>query len=501
MARLQQDVLSRQAQQAFAAGDMRKAWSICQQLLRHDKRNAEALIMQGQIALAQNQFDLAAEQVLKAVTQRPQDPRPPLLLAVIRIHQGRYDEAVARCDKVLRRHPGHPRAIGVKAEAFEKSGQRDKARAVLRPLIEGGRETPEQAMVQARLELHDGDDEAVIELTTNHIRQAEAGGQQLPNLYFLLGRALEHAQRFDEAFDAYERGNKAQTADFDADTWRQQADPLIEAFTPQRFSGVPRASHGSELPVFVLGMPRSGSTLVEAILDAHPDVAGAGEFPAMEEIARSISGDIGSSLPYPACMEDLDQDDVNTIAGAYLDRLRGTDDAADRIVDKYLNNYLHLGLLAILFPQARIIHCRRHPLDTCLSCFQTPLWPTVHPYATDLEHLGVAYVTYEQLMRHWRDVLEIPLLEIRYEALVADQQGMTRRLLEFCGLDFDERCLRYYEVGGAVQTASYDQVNRPIYSSSVGRYRNFEKRLGPLKGALAEGGWTEAALERAATAG
>ncbi|MHC4082082.1 MAG: tetratricopeptide repeat protein, partial [Planctomycetota bacterium] len=108
MARLQQDVLSRQAQQAFAAGDMRKAWSICQQLLRHDKRNAEALIMQGQIALAQNQFDLAAEQVLKAVTQRPQDPRPPLLLAVIRIHQGRYDEAVARCDKVLRRHPRHP---------------------------------------------------------------------------------------------------------------------------------------------------------------------------------------------------------------------------------------------------------------------------------------------------------------------------------------------------------------------------------------------------------
>jgi tetratricopeptide (TPR) repeat protein len=493
MGRLQQDVLLRQAQQAYAAGDMGKAWTLSGQLLQNNNNSAEALIMQGQVALAQNHFDLADEQVLKAASLRPNDPRPHLLLAAIRSHQGRYDEAVARCDKVLRRHPDNPQALAGKADAYEKWGQRDKARAVLRPLIEGGGETTQQAIIQAQLDLHDRNDEAVIDLTAKHIRQTAAGGREFPHLHFLQGRALERAKRFNEAFAAYEQGNASLGADFDADAWHARIDGLIETFAPDRFASVPRAAHGSELPIFVLGMPRSGSTLVETILAAHPDVAGAGEFPAMEEIVHSIGSDIGSNLPYPACIEDLDQADVDTIAGRYLDRLRGADDEASRIADKYLNNYLHLGLLSILFPQARIIQCRRHALDTCFSCFQTPLWATVHPYATDLANLGVVFLAYERIMRHWRDTLEIPMLEVQYEALVADQEATTRRLLEFCGLDFDERCLRYYEVRGPVQTASYDQVNRPIYSSSVGRHKNFESHLGPLTQVLAAGGWTEEA--------
>ena len=154
MGRLQQDVLLRQAQQAYAAGDMRKAWALSEQLLLNDKNNAEALIMQGQVALAQNHFDLAAEHVLKAASLRPSDPRPQLLLADIRIHQGRYDEAVARCDKVLRRQPDNPQALAGKAEAYEKSGQRDKARAVLRPLIDSRAPSwtsPETVVLELRM--------------------------------------------------------------------------------------------------------------------------------------------------------------------------------------------------------------------------------------------------------------------------------------------------------------------------------------------------------------
>jgi len=417
MERLQQDVLLRQVQQAYAASDMRKAWNLSEQLLRIDKNNAMALIMQGQVALAQNHFDLAAEQVLKAASLRPSDPRPHLLLADIRIHQGRYDEAVARCDKVLRRHPDNPQALAGKADAYEKWGHRDKARAVLRPLIEGGGETTPQAVIQARLDLHDHNDEAVIDLTAKHLRQTAAGGQKFPHLHFLQGRALERAKRFDAAFAAYEQGNASLDADFDADAWHAQIDGFIETFAPDRFADVPRAAHGSELPIFVLGMPRSGSTLVETILGAHPDVAGAGEFPAMEEIVYSIGSDIGSNLPYPACIEDLDQADVDTIAGKYLDRLRGTDDEASRITDKYLSNYLHIGLLAILFPQARIIHCRRHALDICFSCFQTPLWATVHPYATDLANLGVVFLAYERIMRHWRPRGRVPGLRADHASL------------------------------------------------------------------------------------
>ena len=176
--------------------------------------------------------------------------------------------------------------------------------------------------------------------------------------------------------------------------------------------------------------------------------------------------------------------DVDTAAGRYLQRLREAGDGAQRIIDKYLNNYLHLGMLAVLFPEARVIHCRRHPLDTCLSCFMTPLPAATHPYAYDLAGMGVVYVAYERLMAHWRDGLGIPMHEIRYEALVADQEAQTRQLLDFCGLEFDERCLRFYEGDRVVLTASYDQVNRPVYRTSVRRADRFSKHLEPLHTAL-----------------
>jgi tetratricopeptide (TPR) repeat protein len=500
MARLQDDVLWNRAQQAYTANDMPTASRCCEQLLQRNKKNADALMMLGRIAMDQNRLEAAAAHVLQAIAIRPRDPLVQTLLAQIRIYQGRFDDAVTRCDKALRRDPKYAPAATVKADAYERSGQREKARAVMKPFIADGRVTLGQAIMQARLDLHDGNYEAVIDLANPIVKQAQ-GASSAVHLSVLLGQALERTHRFDEAFASYEQANAAMTAHFDSEEWQQTADDLIESYTPERFAALPRASHGSQLPVFVLGMPRSGSTLVEAILAAHPDVGAAGEFPVMQEIIGSFSLKIGSNLPYPACIEDLDQTDVDTLAETYLGQLRRTNDGAKHIVDKFLNNYIHAGMLAILFPQARIIHCQRHPLDICLSCFQTPLFPTLVPYSTDLRNLGIAFLVYERIMAHWNDALGIPMFDARYEAMVADQEGMTRRMLDFCGLEFNERCLRYYKGGAPALTASYDQVNRPIYSSSVGRYRNFEKHLGPLKEVLAEGGWTEEAFERAATAG
>ncbi|MHC4140916.1 MAG: tetratricopeptide repeat-containing sulfotransferase family protein [Planctomycetota bacterium] len=501
MGKLQIDVLLQRARRAFAAGELDEARDLLEQLLLRDGNHARAVAMLGQIAFAQNRFEKAASYMLRAAALRPKEPLTHIFLGEIRTFQGRFDEAAAEYDKVLRWHPQDQRAIAGKADACERSGQRDKARALLQPIVERGRETAQQAIIQARLDLHDRNYDAVIGLVNRHLERGDAEDHIVRGLCQHLGQALERTNRFDKAFAAYKRSNRAVPAPFDLESWVQETDDSIKSFSPQRLAALPRASHGSQLPVFVLGMPRSGSTLVETILDAHPDVAAAGELTAIQESINSISLDIGSTLPYPACIDDLDQNDVDTMAGTYLDRLRRTDDQAQRIVDKYLNNYLHIGMLAILFPRALIIHCRRHPLDTCLSCFVTTLLPAAHPYASDLGHVGAVYVAYERLMAHWRDALEIPMLDMPYEALVADPEGMTRRLLDFCGLAWDDRCLRFYEGDRVVLTASYDQVNRPIYSSSVGRYRNFEKHLGPLKEALAEGGWTEEAFERAATAG
>jgi tetratricopeptide (TPR) repeat protein len=500
MGKLNTDIVLQRARQAFVGGQMEQARGLCEQILVRDKNNANAVAILGQVAFAQNRFDDAATHMLRAAVLMPRDPLAYLVLGEIRTFQGRYDEAINQYDEALRCAPEHPVAIAGKADTYEKSGRADRARALLAPIVDEGRETAQQAVIQARLDLRDKRYDAVIDLVRRHLDRGDAEGYILWNLYQHLGQALERTGRFDEAFDAYARGNGTVPAHFDPDSWVEAVDGIIDSFSPQRFAAVPRAAHGSRQPIFVLGTPRSGSTLVETILDAHPEVAGAGELSAMQELINSISLDIGSNLPYPTCIEDLDQNDVDTIAGKYLDRLRGAGGAAKSIVDKYLNNYLHVGMLAVLFPEARIIHCCRHPLDTCFSCFVTTLLPATHPYACDLGHMGAVYVAYERLMAHWRDVLKIPMLEVRYEALVADQEQLTREMLEHCGLDWDDRCLRFYEGSRPVLTASYDQVNRPIYSSSVGRYRNFEKHLGPLRTALAEGGWTKEALERAAAA-
>jgi tetratricopeptide (TPR) repeat protein len=491
MGSLNIDVVLQRARHAYAANKLAQARHFADQVLARRKDHVGALALLGRIALAEDKLGEATSHLLRAIELHPNEAPLHLVLGEIRTFQGRFDEAVAEFDAVLRSNPGDPGATARKADAYERWGRRDKARALLEPAVAAGNEGVQQAIVQTRLDLHEKNYEAVVRRARRHLEAGEAKGFARWHLEHNLGRALEHLRRFDEAFAAYQRGNEAVPAAFDPDAWAQAVDELIESFSPQRFAAVPRAAHGSQLPVFVLGMPRSGSTLIEAIISAHPEAAAGGELPHVQLLINSISLDIGSSLPYPACIEDLEQADVDTIAGRYLDRLRECDARASRIVDKYLTNFKHVGMLAVLFPRARIIHCRRQPLDTCLSCFRTPLAPATHPYAQDLAHLGAAYVGYERLMNHWRDGLGIPMLEVRYGDLVSDPRHHIRRIIDFCGLDWDDRCLRFYEADRAVLTASYDQVNRPIYTSAKGRHRDFDRHLGPLKAALAEGGSTE----------
>ncbi|MHC4828519.1 MAG: tetratricopeptide repeat-containing sulfotransferase family protein, partial [Planctomycetota bacterium] len=338
MGKLHTDILLQRARQAFTAGQMDQARSLCEQLLRHDKNNANAVAILGQVAFTQHRLEDAATHMLRAAALKPKDPLAYLVLGEIRTFQGRYDEAISQYDEALRWDPQHPMAIAGKADTYEKSGRNDKARALLQPLVEQGRETAQQAVIQARLDLHDRNFDAVVDLVERHLERGDAEGYILWNLYQHLGQALERSKRFDEAFAAYERGNGTVPTYFDPESWGEAIDGIIESFSSQRFANVPRASHGSGDPIFVLGMPRSGSTLVETILDAHPAIAGAGELTAMQELINSITLDIGSNLPYPVCIEDLDQNDVDTIAGKYLDRLRAAGSGAKAIVDKYLNN-------------------------------------------------------------------------------------------------------------------------------------------------------------------
>ncbi len=271
---------------------------------------------------------------------------------------------------------------------------------------------------------------------------------------------------------------------FDPEKTRHGISRKIAFFSRERLARLPRASNESELPVFIVGMPRSGTSLVEQILACHPAVFGAGELRDISRLADSLKAASAPDAEGPEDLAVLDEDSLDDAAAQHLDRLHALGGAAARVTDKMPYNFNNLGLISLLFPRARVIHCVRDPLDTCLSCyFQNFARGNFHSF--DLRHVGLFYTQYQRLMRHWRAVLDIPVLDVHYEEHVAEPERVCREMLAFLDLEWDRACLRFHESKRVVKTASRDQVRRPIYTRSAGRWRHYDAYLGPLKEALA----------------
>ena len=202
----------------------------------------------------------------------------------------------------------------------------------------------------------------------------------------------------------------------------------------------------------------------------------------INQYANGLQARLGADAPYPSCLGAVTPAALDEMASEYLDRLHVMDQAAVRVTDKMPHNFLHLGMIAMIFPRTRVIHVVRDPMDTCLSIYFQP-FNELHAYACDLADIGY-YYAYEKLMAHWRRALDVPIFEIRYEDLVADPDQWIPRLVEFCGVEWDDRCMRFYDTDRAVNTPSYEQVRQPLYARSVGRWRHYEKQLEPLRTAL-----------------
>ena len=488
MANFQEHILRKQAAASLASGNLAQAESTCRQILSRRKNDLTALQVMGVIAFERGQFADAASYLRKCLTQQPKDPMLHCNLAKAWAGQGCLDRAIASFDKALRLDKAHADAVSGKADLLERRGDYDKARNLLAPLVAAGNEVASMAIVFAKLQQRAGRPNDAIALVQRHLDKPDLGSSTRRQLLFVLAKAFETAGQFDRAFEAYTQGNSVDARPFDAHVYAQKIEHLISTFSAQNLATLPRAADRSELPIFVVGMPRTGSTLVERIIDRHPKAHGAGEIAVMAEMVGSLMFELDSYSPYPDCIADLTQEAADRLGRAYLDQLRRTGRGAVRVVDKALRNYENLGLISRLVPGARVIDCRRDPLDTCLSCYMQTLAPRKHPYASDLRNLGLVYRQYERLMRHWQDVLDLPMMTVSYEKLVADQEGVSRAILDFAGLEWDDQCLRFYESQRDVMTLSYDQVRRPIYNTSVGRHHHFEAHLGPLKEALAEGG-------------
>jgi tetratricopeptide (TPR) repeat protein len=447
--------------------------------------------------------------------------RPPYLDALVNRantlkQMNRLEEAVAGYESVLRLKPDHAEALANRGDALRDLRRRDEAAASYRKAValkpdyaaawcglaqvdaESGRlRAAEDNYRQA----HRLDPHAVAPLYG--IAQAvkfESGDPLIPKFKELLSREdltnddrakLHHAyakvcndlRQHVEAFDNFLRGKKLLRSSFDPARHAATYAGMKKLFTRDFLAAREGFGLGDARPVFVVGMPRSGTTLVEQVLASHHSVAGLGELPHMARIADVLGGGLSVPADYFAGLSRLDAPGAARFAAEYLGAYRGCPPEALRIIDKLPHNFERLGLIALLFPKARIIHCRRDPLDTCVSIFMQSYIGT-HEYAYDLSMLSRYYREYEALMAHWREVLPLPIFECSYEDMVRSFEPTTRALLDFLGLDWDPACLDYHQRGGDVSTASLWQVRQPLYDTSMHRWRRYEKHLGPLKAGL-----------------
>jgi tetratricopeptide (TPR) repeat protein len=306
-------------------------------------------------------------------------------------------------------------------------------------------------------------------------------------LQFALGKCFDDIGDYDRAFPHFIEGCKLvrATLRYDAGQVSQYFNDIARVFDRAAIERLRGGGNASGLPIFVLGMPRSGTTLTEQIIASHPDVYGGGELPDFPEMTRYDIA--GTGVIFPHNMLALDQRGLAILAEKYLAALRRHAPSSRHITDKTPANFCAIGLIHVMLPNAKIIHVNRNPVDTCLSCYTQLFMHGAQIQTYDLAELGQYYVDYARLMEHWRSVLpEGAFLDVRYEDIVADLEGQARRMIDFCGLDWNDACINFQQSKHSVRTASVAQVRQPIYKSSVERWRSYEKFLGPLLDALGD---------------
>ena len=433
--------------------------------------NNLGIVLQGLGRLAE------AETVLRqAVSAKPEHARAHVNLGNVLLDQGRVGEALESLEHAGVLDPANAKAAYNLGVALQYAGRMDRAAGAFRRAVA----------------LRPGYADAHYALARQGAADAEAIGQALAEagkgkdrstLLFALANALERQGDIDGAFAALAEANTLHRAGLSFDIAAEEARlaAIARTFDPALFQRLRGAGDASARPIFVLGMPRSGTTLVEQILSANHEVEGLGEIDVLGRIAAGVRQADGAL--FPAWAADLATDDCRKLGHSYLSGLPPTPGKA-RVTDKAIANLHYVGLIHLILPNAPIVHVTRDPRDVGLSCFSTRFTAGLE-YAYDLAEFARYWRACDSLMAHWRQVLPAGrVLEIAYEDLVADLDGAVRRLIAHCGLTWDAASLDFHASGRTVKTASLAQVRRPIHADSVGRWRRFERHLQPLVAAL-----------------
>jgi tetratricopeptide (TPR) repeat protein len=389
----------------------------------------------------------AEKYLLEALRRKPDSARAHDILGTVLMQLGRLDQAESSFREAIRLDPAHATAL-TQLATMRAGRLPDEDRLRIEHLLESG------AKPEARPGLlfglaHVCDGKGDYAAAARHLREANA-------------LALAAARKRGKAYEPAEHG--------------RFVDDLLAACTPEFFRRPPGST--SRVPVLVFGLPRSGTTLVEQILASHPAIHGAGELPIAGRTLASLPSLLHERANPWQCAALLDEPTTRRLAESWLRELSELGGSKPHIVDKMPDNYLQLGLIALLFPNARLIHCRRDLRDIAVSCWLTSFRKI--PWANDPRHIAGRFASYRTVMDHWLKVLPVPMLEVNYEQTVDDVEATARKLIDWCGLDWDPACLSFHETKRTVRTASAAQVRQPIYRRAVARWKNYERELGPL---------------------
>lgn len=415
----------------------------------------------------------------QALNIKPDQPAAQAGLGAALDALGRYEEAETRLKRALERMPGDTAAVGSLCHVLELAGRHGE---VLSLIETGPWDTPPPWAVAtaARQCLKLGQPD----LAEQWLSRADLDAMDTRSRAAVLNvkaMLLDSRGEYPRAFEAFTAANRTLPSGFDDKGFPASVNRLIRYFSCDRMQDLPDSGCDSSRPVFIVGMPRSGTSLVEQILGSHSQVHPCGERQDFYRLPKRLSHGVPGER-WPECLTEVSREQLASAAAEYL-RVADTLDAR-RLTDKLPANFLNLGLVQLIFPRARVIYCRRDPMDTGLSCYQQDFQSPGMDFTRRLENIGLYQQGCWRLMEHWKTTLELPIFTVDYESLVSSPGTQVRQLVEFMGLGWEKACLKPHHSERIVRTASSDQVRQPIYSSSVGRWRRYESYLDPLKTAL-----------------
>ncbi len=487
-----QDPIYVEARAAFDRGDLRTANELADMALAENSDHAGAIELKGHILRDRERPEEALKFYQRAGRLAPTSPAPVYHAGIVLMQMGKYAQAANSLEKAVRGLKTHAGAFAALGHCHLYLGHMKQA---------------EDCYLRA-LALDPDHPDALYSWIAHFHTFKSAGDSWLEKLHSLepdlsrrppearmltlyaLRKAYEDLGEYDRSFDYAVRAAAEKRAHLSYNPQARAAwsDAICDWFTPQTIARHADEGHPSEMPVFIAGMPRSGTTLTEQILHAHPQCAGIGEDSELITLLKTKTAlpDSADGAPWPYSLPETRDEalPLRDAAQLYVDYLERLAPGKRRVVNKAIYNPFFVGAILLAFPKAKILHTLRNPLDTCLSAFTQNFIGNSQPYSYDLAELGDYYRGYRTLMDFWHARFPGRILDISYESVVEDIEGSAHRILDFLGLPWDESCLRFFEAERAVNTASVAQVRKPIYKSSVQRWKPYEKHLGPLIAAL-----------------